>query len=156
MSAATNTMQLLPGLMASSRRRGTVVSSADVMLTMAPMPSRKTFLLKLGRSVTIAASVIGGSLFVGMIGYHGFGHMVWRESFYYAAMILSGEGPPADPTGLTIAEVGHLHLFAGFYAIFSGVTFITMVGVLFAPLLHRFLHRFHLELASQDDDVGAE
>ena len=45
----------------------------------------------------------------------------------------------------------HLHLFAGFYALFSGVTFITMVGVLFAPALQRFLHRFHLEIAVHDE-----
>ena len=42
-------------------------------------------------------------------------------------------------------------LFAGFYALFSGVTFITMVGVLFAPALHRFLHKFHLEIAAHDE-----
>jgi hypothetical protein len=41
-------------------------------------------------------------------------------------------------------------LFAGFYALFSGVTFITMVGILFAPALHRFLHRFHLEISGHD------
>jgi len=78
--------------------------------------------------------------------------MIWSESFYYAAMILAGEGPPQDPTGLSPAQVGRLHLFAGFYALFSGVTFITMVGVLLAPVLHRFLHRFHLELAGHDEE----
>jgi hypothetical protein len=66
-------------------------------------------------------------------------------------MILSGEGPPPDPTTLSTARMGHLHVFAGFYALFSGVTFITMVGVLLAPALHRFLHRFHLEIAGHDD-----
>ncbi|MGI8401135.1 MAG: hypothetical protein ACR2NS_05950 [Gemmatimonadaceae bacterium] len=115
------------------------------------MPSVGHFIRHMLRSLTIAGTAIGGGLFIGMAGYHGFGAMSWRESFYYAAMILSGEGPPADPVALSAVQIGHLHLFAGFYAIFSGVTFITMVGVLLAPALHRFLHRFHLELADESN-----
>ena len=65
--------------------------------------------------------------------------------------VLLREGPPADPQALTGAALLNLHLFAGFYALFSGVTFITMVGVLFAPALHRFLHKFHLEIAAHDE-----
>ena len=129
-----------------------VASDADVMLTMMPMPTRVKFLGKLLRSFGIAATVIGGGLFIGMLGYHDLGGLSWRESFYYAAMILSGEGPPPDPVGLSTARTSELHLFAGFYALFSGVTFITMVGVLLAPVLHRFLHRFHLELAGHEGD----
>ena len=140
--------------MATSGQRGRRFIDADALLAMTPMPSRATLFRKLLRSVSIAACVIGSSLFIGMLGYHDFGGLIWPESFYYAAMILSGEGPPPDPTGLTPTQSGHLHLFAGFYAIFSGVTFITMVGVLFAPVLHRFLHRFHLELASQEEDAS--
>jgi hypothetical protein len=121
--------------------------SGDEMMA---MPPRRHFIRKMLRSVTIAAATIGGGLFIGMAGYHVFGRLDWRESFYYAAMILSGEGPPPDPTALDTAEMGRLHLFAGFYALFSGVTFITMVGVLLAPALHRFLHRFHLEIAGHD------
>lgn len=118
---------------------------------MVRMPPRAHFIAHILRSFTIATTAIGGGLFLGMTGYHGFGRMSWQESFYYASMILSGEGPPADPVSLTALQLGHLHVFAGFYALFSGVTFITMVGVLLAPALHRFLHRFHLELAGQDD-----
>lgn len=128
------------------------MADADVLLTMAPMPSRMSFLGKLTRSVVIASTVIGGGLFIGMFGYHDLGGLSWREAFYFAAMILSGEGPPPDPIGLDVAHLSELHLFAGFYALFSGVTFITMVGVLLAPVIHRFLHRFHLELASHDED----
>ena len=67
------------------------------------------------------------------------------------AMILSGEGPPPDPAALTASARSHLHLFAGFYALFSGVTFITTAGLLFAPAVQRFLHRFHLEITTEDD-----
>ncbi|HJQ12849.1 MAG TPA: hypothetical protein VJ840_17595 [Gemmatimonadaceae bacterium] len=133
-------------------RKAPAPADSDVMLAMAPMPSRTVLFRRLARSFMIAASVIGGGLVLGMIGYHNFGHLVWRESFYYASMILAGEGPPSDPVGLSAAEIGRLHVFAGVYALFSGVTFITMIGVLFAPVLQRFLHRFHLELASQDVD----
>jgi len=136
--------------MGSTRRHRPQFSDADALLAMSPMPGRGVLFRKLARSFSIAGSVIGGGLLLGMVGYHNFGHVNWSESFYYASMILAGEGPPADPTGLNRIQIGRLHLFAGFYALFSGVTFITMVGVLFAPVLHRFLHRFHLELASQD------
>ena len=138
--------------MGSTPRHRPLISDADALLAMAPMPGRRFFFRKLARSFTIAALVIGGGLLLGMVGYHDFGHVNWSESFYYASMILAGEGPPADPTGLSPAQVGRLHLFAGVYALFSGVTFITMVGVLFAPVLHRFLHRFHLELASHESE----
>jgi hypothetical protein len=99
------------------------------------------------RSFTIALGMIGVALFIGMWGYHHFGEFSWVDSFYNASMILSGEGPAADPQ---IANVRDLHLFAGFYALFSGVTFITMVGVLLAPAIQRFLHRFHLEIISPE------
>lgn len=135
--------------MAFGRRAAGIVMNADEMK---PMPPRKHFIRRMLRSFAIAAAVIGGGLFIGMAGYHGFGRMPWSESFYYASMILSGEGPPADPATLGAADVAHLHLFAGFYALFSGVTFITMVGVLLAPALHRFLHRFHLEIAAHDSE----
>ena len=73
-----------------------------------------------------------------------------------ASMILSGEGPPPDPQPLTAAALLQLHAFAGFYALFSGVTFITMVGVLFAPAIHRFLHKFHLEIAAHDEPMRGD
>jgi hypothetical protein len=136
------------------KRTRATMADADVLLTMAPMPSRISFLRKLARSVTISLTVIGGGLFIGMLGYHDLGGLSWREAFYFASMILSGEGPPPDPIGLDLGHLSELHLFAGFYALFSGVTFITMVGLLFAPVFHRFLHRFHLELASHDDQTS--
>lgn len=135
-----------------NRRRTGPMPDPEVM--MKPMPSRRLFVLRMLRSAAIAAGVIGGGLIIGMLGYHELGRMGWGESFYYSSMILSGEGPPPDPQPLSALQVSHLHVFAGFYALFSGVTFITMVGVLFAPALHRFLHRFHLEIAVHDEAPG--
>ncbi|HEY3133500.1 MAG TPA: hypothetical protein VGJ47_02620 [Gemmatimonadaceae bacterium] len=122
----------------------------DPEIMMVPMPSRRWFVLRMIRNSGIAVGVIAAGLFIGMSGYHWIGRLGWEESFYYASMILSGEGPPPDPA-LTVPEIVRLHIFAGFYALFSGVTFITMIGVLFAPALHRFLHRFHLEIAARDE-----
>ncbi len=130
---------------------GSAGSTGGTPGRMRRMPTRARFVGHILRSFTIAGTVIGGGLFLGMAGYHGFGRMSWQESFYYASMILSGEGPPADPASLSAVQIGQLHVFAGFYALFSGVTFITMVGVLLAPALHRFLHRFHLELAGEEN-----
>jgi len=125
----------------------------DPEIMMVPMPPRRLFVLRMVRSTVIAVGVIASGLFIGMSGYHWIGRLGWEESFYYSSMILSGEGPPPDPT-LPGPEIVRLHIFAGFYALFSGVTFITMIGVLFAPALHRFLHRFHLEIAAHDEDDG--
>ena len=139
--------------MAFSRRAAGVLSGGGTM--MKTMPPRPLFFRRLARNASIAIGVIGGGLFIGMMGYHWLGGLTWEEAFYYSAMILSGEGPPPDPQGLTGAGLSHLHLFAGFYALFSGVTFITMVGVLFAPVVHRFLHRFHLEIYAPEGEDPA-
>ena len=135
--------------MAFNRRVAGVMPDPQIM--MMPMPPRRKFVARMLRNAAIAAGVVGSGLLIGMVGYHRLGGLGWEDSFYYASMILSGEGPPPDPQALTGAGLLHLHLFVGFYALFSGVTFITMVGVLFAPALHRFLHRFHLEIAAHDE-----
>jgi len=134
--------------MAYNRRRTGPMPDPQIM--MVPIPPRRFFVLRMLRNSAIAAGVVGGGLLIGMTGYHRLGGLSWEESFYYASMILSGEGPPPDPQ-LNPGALINLHLFAGFYALFSGVTFITMVGVLFAPALHRFLHKFHLEIAAHDE-----
>jgi len=92
----------------------------------------------------VAMAVITASLFVGMLGYHHFhipGHaMSWHDAFLNASMILSGMGPvDADK----LSDPGKL--FAGFYALYSGVVFIAVMGILLTPVVHRVLHRFHWE-----------
>jgi len=79
------------------------------------------------------------SLGIGMAGYHFLEHLGWVDSFVNAAMILSGMGPLA-PLQTTSGKI-----FAGCYALFSGLAFITSIGLIFAPVFHRFLHKFHLE-----------
>ena len=136
--------------MAFSRRIAGVVAQRGGIIA---MPPRSHYIRGIVHNTTIAAGLVGGGLAIGMSGYHWLGQMSWLEAFYYSSMILAGEGPPTDPANLTGLALAHLHLFAGFYALFSGVTFITMVGVLFAPALHRFLHRFHLEISAPSDET---
>src|SRR3954469_15733493 len=88
----------------------------DPQIMMVPVPSRRVFILRMLRNASIAIGVIAAGLFIGMSGYHWIGRLDWEESFYYAAMILSGEGPPPDPT-LAGYSLIRLHIFAGFYAL---------------------------------------
>jgi hypothetical protein len=108
------------------------------------LPSRGHFARRLSRSIALGFGVIAVSLALGMGGYHGFEGLSWIDSFLNAAMILSGMGPATE----LHTDAGKL--FAGCYAIFSGVVFITMAAVLLAPVIHRFLHRFHLDLEPKD------
>lgn len=80
---------------------------------------------------------------LGVLGYHFIAGFTWVDSLLNASMILAGMGP-VNPIE---NEAGKI--FASAYALFSGVVFLGSVGVLFAPLYHRFLHRFHLEMGDE-------
>ncbi len=90
-----------------------------------------------------AGTLVFGSLGIGILGYHYFEGLGWLDALLDASMILSSMGPVHVPQ--TTAG----KLFASFYALFSGVAFITIVGVLFAPVFHRFLHKFHLDISAE-------
>ncbi len=107
-----------------------------------PLP-RAAYVRRLLNHVIFAAVIVGGSLLVGMWGYHSFEKLGWLDAFLNAAMLLGGEGPLEQPqsTGGKI--------FAGVYAIYSGVLFIAIAGLLLAPVSHRLLHRFHWEEGSE-------
>jgi hypothetical protein len=104
-----------------------------------PLISRRLFVRRVARSLAAGASIITVSLFAGMLGYHWLEGMRWIDAFANAAMILSGMGP------LEPLRTDGGKLFAGLYAIYSGLAVILIAGVVFAPVVHRFLHRFHLE-----------
>ncbi len=78
------------------------------------------------------------ALGIGILGYHFLEGLSWINSLLNASMILGGMGP-VNPLQTTAGK-----LFASFYALFSGVVFIAAMGVLAAPIFHRFLHHFHL------------
>jgi len=104
-----------------------------------PLAPRKVFLSRLYRNIRIAAILLAACLLIGIIGYKYGGPMSWIDALHNASMILSGMGPVA-----TINTVGG-KIFSSFYALFSGVAFITNIGILIAPVAHRFFHKMHAE-----------
>jgi hypothetical protein len=104
-----------------------------------PVLPRSAFLRRLAGSVGIGIALIAVSLAMGMVGYREFLGLAWIDAFVNAAMILSGMGPLATPQ----TDAGKL--FAGLYALFSGLAVIAIAGVVFAPVVHRFLHYLHAD-----------
>jgi hypothetical protein len=100
------------------------------------LPPRR-FILRMLRHFAGASGIIALSLAIGVAGYMGFEHLSWLDAFLNASMLLGGMGPIHNPA--TVAG----KLFAGLYALYCGLVVIVSVGVLFAPVLHRALHRFH-------------
>jgi hypothetical protein len=100
---------------------------------------RNVFLSRVGLHAVIAGGALAVNLVVGILGYHVFESLGWIDAFANAALILSGMGPLAPIT----TEGGKI--FIGIYAIFSGVVFLTTVGFFLTPIVHRILHRLHLE-----------
>ena len=102
-----------------------------------PVLARRHFLRRLRNHALLAAAIILVSLGIGMAGYAGFEGLSWIDAFLNAAMLLGGMGPVNPP--VTFAG----KLFAGCYALYAGLLFIVTAGLLFAPVLHRLMHRFH-------------
>jgi hypothetical protein len=104
-----------------------------------PLLPRRSFYARLARGAVIGLAIVLASLSLGMAGYHWLEKLPWLDAFLNAAMILSGMGPVA-PMQTSAGKV-----FAGCFALYSGLALITSISVVFAPVLHRFLHKFHLE-----------
>jgi hypothetical protein len=105
---------------------------------------RAVFLTRLGRSLLLSTALVAGTLALGTIGYHAlFPGAGWVDAFHQASLLMSGMGPvlPEDPGQLSDAA----KLFDSLYALFCGVVLLGAAGILFAPVVHRVLHRFHLE-----------
>ena len=99
----------------------------------------KEFVLRLGWSVAAGAGLIAFSLSLGLLGYHYIVGLPWIDAFLDAAMIMSGMGPVSPLHG------DAAKLFAGCYAIYCGIALIGTTGVILTPVIHRSLHKFHLE-----------
>jgi hypothetical protein len=104
-----------------------------------PLLPRKRFALRLARSIAFGLCLITLGLVVGSIGYHVLEGMPWVDAFLNSSMILTCMGP-VNPVQTTAGK-----LFAASYALFSGIAFPTTIGIIVAPLVHRFLHRLHAE-----------
>jgi hypothetical protein len=93
-----------------------------------PLLTSRAFLMRQLIYLTVATLIIIGSLVMGMLGYHFLENLSWIDALVNSAMLLGGMGP-----------VNELHtyagkLFASFYALYSGIIFLVVVGVIFAPL----------------------
>ena len=107
---------------------------------------RSVFLARLAVNVGIVLAMVAVSLVLGMAGYHFFEGLSWLDAFLNAAMILSGMGPVSD-----LHYVGG-KLFAGLYALYSGLFLIIAAGIVLGPFFHRVMHQLHL----QDDGNEGE
>ena len=88
--------------------------------------------------------MVFASLMIGVFGYHYYCNLSYTDSLLNASMILTGMGP------VNAMTTQAAKLFASFYALFSGIAFLTIMSIVLAPAVHRFFHRFHLELEEED------
>jgi len=104
-----------------------------------PLASKKIFYKRIAWSIFLASMILIVCLAIGIVGYHYTAGIEWLDSLHNASMILSGMGPV-----VTINSTAG-KWFSSFYALFSGVVFITNIGLILAPAVHRIMHRLHLE-----------
>jgi len=100
----------------------------------------KLFYRRVLKNVLLASVILGISMLIGVIGFCSIADASWIDALHNSAMLLSGMGPVLDKYPSTGAK-----LFSSFYALFSGIVFITNIGVILAPVMHRVFHRLHLE-----------
>jgi hypothetical protein len=116
-----------------------IISFTDFERRHHQLISRRRFAVRMLKSIMVWIALTGVGLAIGMAGYAGFEHMSLADSYVNAAMILSGMGPLGE-LKTTAGKV-----FAGSYAIFSGLVIVIATGVVLAPIFHRVVHRFHME-----------
>ena len=104
-----------------------------------PVALRSVFLKRVFTHFLWTLIILGACLLMGIIGYKNTGPMSWIDAVHNASMILGGMGP------VVIIETFWGKIFSSFYALFSGVIFITSIGILIAPIAHRFFHKMNLE-----------
>jgi hypothetical protein len=109
-----------------------------------PLLPRKRFAHRLALSFGLAMAMVLVALMIGIAGYHFLEGLPWLDSFLNASMILGGMGP------VNTLNTAAGKFFAACYALFSGLVILAVAGVAFAPVVHRFLHKFHLETASRE------
>jgi hypothetical protein len=94
---------------------------------------------RLAKNFVYMVTILSICLAIGILGYHYTSDIPWIDSLHNASMILAGMGPVAE-----VKTTGG-KIFSSFYALFSGVAFITNIGFFMAPAVHRFFHRLHLQ-----------
>jgi hypothetical protein len=103
------------------------------------LASMTLFYQRVLKNILLAIAIMFICLAIGIIGYHYTSDIPWLDALHNASMILSGMGPVVEIS--TVAG----KWFSSFYALFSGVVFITNIGIILAPAMHRMFHRLHIE-----------
>lgn len=104
-----------------------------------PLIPRREFLVRISYHFMVGLMVLAVSLFIGILGYHFFESLSWLDALLNASMILGGMGP-VDAIHTDAGKI-----FASIYAIFAGVIFLVVAGVIMAPAVHRIMHRLHMD-----------
>lgn len=104
-----------------------------------PLASRSVYYKRIARNLVKAGFILFICLLLGILGYHYTAGIPWLDSLHNASMILSGMGPVVE------IRTNAGKWFSSGYALFSGVVFITNIGFIMAPAVHRFFHRLHIE-----------
>ncbi len=104
-----------------------------------PPLNPRRFARRMAVHVAFAAGLVGVSLLGGMSGYKHYEHLAWRDAFLNTAMLLGGMGP-VDPLRTNGGKV-----FAGIFALYAGMVFLVVAGLLLVPVIHRIAHLFHFE-----------
>jgi hypothetical protein len=106
--------------------------------------TRARFYSRVGRAAALSFSLVGATLCAGTLGYHYIAQLSWLISFHQASLLLSGMGPVET----NLRDAGRI--FESLYSLFCGVMLLASTGLLLTPVIHRLLHRFHVE------DAGVE
>ncbi|MCI0416019.1 hypothetical protein L0222_24865 [bacterium] len=101
------------------------------------------FIRRLAAWFSLASMIVAFALGIGTMGYHHIAGLNWVDALYNAAMILTGMGPVNEMT------TTHAKLFSAAYALFSGVVFLSAMGIVLSPIFHRIMHKIHF------DDTGS-
>lgn len=104
-----------------------------------PLLPRRKFIFRLFSHLLTGIAVLIISLGIGVAGYHGYEQLSWLDSLLNASMILGGMGP------VNVIHSDGGKWFASFYALFSGMIFLGVFGIIVAPVIHRLLHLMHLD-----------
>ena len=103
------------------------------------VPTFGKFLVRLGRFTLFCLLLIAVSVGLGTVGYHYYAELGWLDSFYMSCMILTGMGPTVE------MKKDAAKVFSSLYALYSGIMFLSITAVFFAPIIHRVLHILHVE-----------
>lgn len=102
------------------------------------------FLQRMGRYALFSGALIMVSVIGGTLGYHFVADLTWLDSFHMSCMILTGMGPVVE------MKTAGAKIFSSLFALYSGVAFLSITAVFFAPIVHRFLHILHVEKDDKD------